>query len=361
MFKAKVDGGGAVADGTQVFLTTDLGVIEERVATTIGIARATLRSNGRAGTATIRATSGTLEEKTATVEVGAGGEGDVITVVANPSVLGPQEFTSEIVATVTDSRGNPVADVPLIFGTDAGAMASAGAVLQTSSSGQAVDRLTFLDDGTDSATVTVTSGALTGTVTVSRATFDPPLIGSISPTSGSPGDTLDVTIDGLNFQFEALVNFGEGISVNSVEFVNSTRLVANITIDSNIQNTSSSRTVTVTNPDGKFGTLPSAFSITTPSPAPLITSLSPTQTSVRGATVTVFINGLNFQAGAQVTFSSSAGSVNILSTFFTSSTQMEVDITIDSVPIGPPAGTVFLVRVINPDGLQSNVANFTAN
>ena len=40
---------------------------------------------------------------------------------------------------------------------------------------------------------------------------------------------------------------------------------------------------------------------------------------------------------------------------------MEVDITIDSVPIGPPAGTVFLVRVINPDGLQSNVANFTAN
>ena len=222
MFKAEVDGSGAVADGTQVFLTTDLGVIEERVATTIGIARATLRSNGRAGTATIRATSGTLEEKTATVEVGAGGEGDVITVVANPSVLGPQEFTSEIVATVTDSRGNPVADVPLIFGTDAGAMASAGAVLQTSSSGQAVDRLTFLDDGTDSATVTVTSGALTGTVTVSRATFDPPLIGSISPTSGSPGDTLDVTIDGLNFQFEALVNFGEGISVNSVEFVNST-------------------------------------------------------------------------------------------------------------------------------------------
>ena len=58
MFKAAEDGGGTVADGTQIFLTTNLGIIEERVATTVGIARATLQSNGRAGTATITAASG---------------------------------------------------------------------------------------------------------------------------------------------------------------------------------------------------------------------------------------------------------------------------------------------------------------
>ena len=47
VFKAVTDGGGTVADGTQIFFTTSLGVIEERVATENGIARANLQSNGR--------------------------------------------------------------------------------------------------------------------------------------------------------------------------------------------------------------------------------------------------------------------------------------------------------------------------
>ena len=357
MFKAAEDGGGTVADGTQIFLTTNLGVIEERVATTIGIARATLQSNGRAGTATITAASGTVTADPVTVEVGAGIN---ILLTANPPTVSPPDFTTELVATVFDMDNNRLAAVPIIFTSSAGALASQSTSLRTNASGQASDRLTLLNQA--SATVTVFSGQVaSNTVTVNRGTVPGPVVASISPTSGQPGETLNVTIDGLNFQPGAVVSFGEGISVNSVRFVDSNQLVANITIDSDIQNTSSSRTVTVTNPDGSSGSLPSAFRIITPNPAPLITSLSPTQTSVRGATVTVFINGLNFQAGAQVTFSSSAGSVNILGTFFTSSTQMEVDITIDSVPIGPPAGTVFQVRVINPDGLQSNAADFTAN
>ena len=358
MFKAAEDGGGTVADGTQIFLTTNLGVIEERVATTLGIARATLQSNGRAGTATITAISGTVTAEPITVEVGANIN---ILLTANPPTVSPPDFTTELVATVFDIDNNRMADVPLIFTTSAGALASQSTSLRTNIAGQASDRLTLLNEA--SATVQVFSGQVaSNAVTVNRGAEPGPIVASISPTSGEPGDTLNVTIDGLNFQPGAVVSFGEGISVNSVRFVNSNQLVVNITIDSNIQNTSSSRTVTVTNPDGSSGSLPNAFRIITPNPAPLITSLSPTQTGLRDPNIqTVFINGLNFQAGAQVTFSPLAGSVNIVFVQVNSSSEIEVDIILDTIANGLPAGTVFQVQVINPDGLQSNTANFTAN
>ena len=362
-FKAAEDGGGTLSNGTQIFFTTDLGAIEERVEMENGIARATLQSDGRSGTAVVTAASGGgITALTTTVQIGAGTEGDiVITVIANPTTLGPEDLTSEIVATVTDNRGNALPDVPVVFSTNSGTLASQGSVLRTNVSGQAFDRLTLLDDN-DSAAVTVTSGSTTASVTVTRGDFGDPLVDSISPSSGSPGQTLTVTINGQNFQPGATVSFEDGIGVNDVLFVNSETLIASITIDPNIQNTSSARTVTVTNPDGGSGSLASAFRIITTNPAPEITSLFPTATAARNVVVTVTINGFNFDPAAQVIFSSGAGSVNIVDTIFNSSSQMEVDIIIDD-PLsgGPPAGTVFQVRVRNPDGLQSNAQPFTAN
>ena len=366
MFKAEEDGGGTVADGTQIFLTTNLGLIEERVATTAGIARATLQSNGRAGTATITASSGTATADPRTVEVQVGA-GINILLTANPPTVSPPDFTTELVATVFDADNNRVADVPVIFTTSAGALASQSTSLRTNSVGQASDRLTLLSEA--SATVTVFSGQVaSNAVTVSRGTEPGPVVTSISPTSGQPGETLNVTINGLNFQPGAVVSFGEGISVNSVTFVNSNQLVVNITIDPNIQNTSSSRTVTVTNPDGSSGSLTGAFRIITLNPSPLITSLNPTVFSIaRNSNLLVTINGLNFLSGAQVTFSSisTAGPVSIISTVVNSSNRITVTITADD-PVsvggtGPEIGTVFEVRVINPDGLQSNGQNFTFN
>jgi hypothetical protein len=259
-FKSAEDGGGTVADGTQVFFTTNLGAIEERVETTNGIARATLQSDGRRGTATVTASSGGgITAVNTTVEVGAGIDGDiVITVTANPATLGPTDFTSEIVATVTDNRGNPLADVPVIFSTSAGALASQGSVLRTNSSGQAFDRLTLLDNQGD-ATVTVTSGTATNSVSVTRGTFDDPLIDSVFPFSGSKGATLTVTITGQKFQAGATVSFGDGIRINNVTFINSETLLADITIAASAL--SGSRTVVVTNPGGGSGSFAAGFSV----------------------------------------------------------------------------------------------------
>jgi hypothetical protein len=359
-FKRVEDGGGPLSDGTQIFLTTNVGVIEERVEMTNGVARGYLRGDGRAGLATVAARSGAGIEATLANPVLIGNAAGInILVTATPATVRPPDFTSQIVATVFDNDNNPLSDVPIVFSTNAGALASNSSILRTNQLGQAADRLTLENE--QSATVTATSGAVSASTTVTRGAVDNPIVASISPTSGAPGDTLNVTITGLNFQPGAVVSFGEGIAVNSVNFLSSTQLVANITVDTNIQNTSSARDVTVTNPDGSSGSLDSAFRIVTANPAPEITSLFPTSTATRDVVVTVTINGFNFQAGAQVIFSSPGGSVNIVDTRFNSSSQIEVDIIVDSVPPGPPSGTVFSVRVRNPDGLQSNSANFTTN
>ena len=259
-FKSADDGGGTVPDGTQIFFTTDLGVIEERVATTNGIARATLQSDGRAGQATVTATSGSLAAQTVAVEIGAGDAGDlIITVVASPAVLGPGDFSSDITATVTDNRANPQADVPVIFSTNRGAMASAGAVLRTNVNGQAVDRLTLRDDATDSATVTVTSGQTSGTVTITRAAFDPPIVDFVTPSNGNRGARRTITIGGQNYQPGATVSFGAGIGIETITFVNTETLRVDIVIDP--QAASGARNVRVTNPDGNSGTLTGGFTV----------------------------------------------------------------------------------------------------
>jgi hypothetical protein len=359
-FKAAEDGGGTLSDGTQIFFTTDLGAIEERVEMENGIARATLQSDGRSGTATVTASSGGgITAVPTTVQIGAGTEGDiVITVIANPTTLGPEDLTSEIIATVTDNRGNALPDVPVIFSTDSGALASQGSILRTNVSGQAFDRLTLLDD-VDSAQVTVTSGSTTASVTVTRGDFGDPLIDSISPSSGSPGETLSVTITGQNFQPGATVSFGEGIGVNDVIFVNSETLIASITIDPGAQTTGVGRTVTVTNPDGGSGSLSDAFRVGDLDP-PIILSISPTSSPDRSpTTVIVTITGTDFQPGAVVGFSPSGVAVN--STTFLSSTQIRVVIEVDVIPT-VPAGTQFDVTVINPDGGTDTFSNgYTAN
>jgi len=363
-FKRPEDGGGPLSDGTQIFLTSNVGVIEQRVEMTNGVAYGYLRGDGRAGLATVEARSGagiaaTLEGEERVLIGNA--QGINILVTANPATVGPPDFTSNIVATVFDNSNNPLSDVPLIFSTNAGALASQGSILRTNQLGQASDRLTLENE--QSATVTVTSGTISGSTTVARGNVNNPIVSSVFPSSGAPGQTLNVTITGLNFLPGASVSFEQGIAINSVNFISSTQLVVNITIDENARIETQGRTVTVTNPDGSSGSLTDAFLIITPgaAPPPQITSLNPNQTSARAPTPdTITINGQFFQNGAVVGFS--PNQISVTSTTFLSSTQIRITILVQPAPGGPAAGSQFDVTVINPDGgTDTSIDAFTTN
>jgi len=357
-FKRPEDGGGPLSDGTQIFLTSNVGVIEQRVEMTNGVAYGFLRSDGRAGLATVDARSGSgITATLATPVLIGNAQGINILVTANPATVGPPDFTSNIVATVFDNSNNPLSDVPLIFSTNAGALASQGSILRTNQLGQAADRLTL--ENQQSATVTVTSGTISASTTVARGTANNPIVSSVFPSSGQRGETLNVTITGLNFLPGASVSFEQGIAVNSVSFISSTQLVVNITIDQNARIETQGRTVTVTNPDGSSGSLADAFLVITPgaAPSPQITSVSIPSSALRDPTsITFTVNGTNFQNGAVVGFS--PGGIVVNNVTFNSSTQLTVTFTVD---ITVTAGTSFDVTVINPDGGTGTLTNgFTA-
>ena len=358
-FKSADDGGGTLPDGTQIFFTTNVGFIEERVDIQNGVARGFLRSNGRAGLATVEARSGAGITATLANPVLIGNATGInILVTANPATVGPPDFTSRIVATVFDNDNNALSDVPLVFSTTAGNLASESSILRTNELGQTSDRLTLENES--SATVTATSGTVTGSTTVSRGTVLNPIVSSVFPSSGAPGDTLNVTITGSNFLPGGSVSFGQGIAINNVNYISSTELRVSITIDQNARVETQGRTVTVTNPDGSSGSLSDAFLVITPgaAPSPQITSVSPPSSGARDpVTVNLTINGTDFQNGATVGFS--PGGIVVNSVIFGSSTQLSVTITVD---ITVAAGTSFSVTVINPDGGTGSLAGgYTAS
>jgi hypothetical protein len=106
--------GTPVPDGTVVQFLTSLGIIDEQGKTNDGVARVNLRSDARSGLATITAFSG-LALDSQTVEIGAILPATVFVAADPPRIVLSVSRTSHIIATVLDSRGNPVANVPLLF------------------------------------------------------------------------------------------------------------------------------------------------------------------------------------------------------------------------------------------------------
>lgn len=176
----------------------------------------------------------------------------------------------------------------------------------------------------------------------------PPTIISVTPNQGLPGiPSLIVTISGANFQNGATVDFGAGITVNSVVFISSTQLTVDIAIDAAAP--PGFRDVTVINPDTQSGTLVNGFIVLPPS-SPFVSSVSPNQ-GVQGIpSLRVAINGMNFQDGATVSF---GVGITVNTTLFVSDTLLAVDITID---IAAPLGFRD-VTVTNPDNLSGSLVN----
>jgi hypothetical protein len=111
-----------------------------------------------------------------------------------------------------------------------------------------------------------------GILTIGSGTTSSPRITGLSPDSAPQGvSSALITINGSGFQTGATVGFsGTGVTVNSVNFVNSSRL--DVTVDINGLATPGARDVTVTNPDSGTVTVSSLFNIALVSSSNLLVS-----------------------------------------------------------------------------------------
>ncbi|MFT5368370.1 MAG: hypothetical protein ACI8V2_003334 [Candidatus Latescibacterota bacterium] len=87
----------------------------------------------------------------------------------------------------------------------------------------------------------------------------PPKIDGLNPDSGLQGSTVDVRIEGEDFQEDAQVSFGTGIVVLQTQYLDATEIRATIDISSNTN--PGTRNVTVVNPDRQEDTKDNGFII----------------------------------------------------------------------------------------------------
>jgi hypothetical protein len=164
--------GTLVPDGTVVQFLSTLGKIEPEGKTHNGIARVNLLSDGRSGTATVKALSGPTVAADVQVRIGAILPARVF-MSAVPNRI-TDSRTTHIFANVFDDQGNPVPNVPVIFSIDGNPstehLDSGGNPVFTDNNGLAEDVLrTQLSRDVAPKTVTVratTSNNIAGSVVV---------------------------------------------------------------------------------------------------------------------------------------------------------------------------------------------------
>ena len=174
-------------------------------------------------------------------------------------------------------------------------------------------------------TITTNGTPVTGSGMFSVTAASPQLI-SASPSSGPQGQTLAVTILGLNTSFNAgsTVSFGSGISINSVAVNSGTSLTATISIAAGAA--LGARDVTVTT-GGTPLIGPNLFSVVAAGPA--ILSVNPSSASP-GQTLNVKITGAltHFvQGSSQPSF---GPGITVNSVTVTNATTLDANITISS-------------------------------
>lgn len=185
-------------------------------------------------------------------------------------------------------------------------------------------------------------------ITVNNPT---PVITSINPIFGLRGDTLDVTINGSDFASVGMTaTFGAGVTVNTVTWISSTTLVANVSID--VATTTGFRDVAVTNPAPAGGTATLAGAFEVRNPAPVINSLTPSAAEAGSGALIVTIDGTGFVTDSVAWFNGGARS-----TSFVNSTQLQMSLTAgDTATVGS-----YPVTVVNatPGGGTSNTVQFS--
>jgi hypothetical protein len=193
------------------------------------------------------------------------------------------------------------------------------------------------------------SATLTGAFTVVSSA-----LASISPSSGTRGTAVPVTLTGTNFAAPATVTvttagFGVNITVGPVTVVNSTTITTTFTIAGGAGTLAGPRNVNVTTPSGPAtGTV--QFTVIVPA-APTLTSVSPNSGS-QGTAVPVTLTGTNFVAPVTVNRSGGAGSgITISGVTLVSSTQITATFTISATAPNVSRN----ISVTTPGGTSNNV------
>ena len=131
-----------------------------------------------------------------------------------------------------------------------------------------------------------------------------PIVTGIDPSNGNNTGTIEVTVSGANFASGASVKLtlsGQpDITATNVTVVNSGKITCTFDLTGAVLGVWS---VTVTNTDGKSGTLPSAFRIT--ALAPVVTAITPNKGDNTGTVNITNLAGNYFRAGAAVKLSKS--------------------------------------------------------
>ena len=181
--------------------------------------------------------------------------------------------------------------------------------------------------------VLVTSGSETTTVTTA-GTF---LVGasaglsfsSITPNSGRQGQTLDVTVTGVNTHFDntTYANFGDGVHVNSLSTLTATSLRANVSVDS-ITYTGWRMVTAVTG--GEFA-ISGTQGFNVAASAAALTSITPA-TAAQSASLHVTIRGTGTNFLQNASLPALGSGINIGNVVVANATTLDADIA-----VGPTA------------------------
>jgi PKD repeat protein len=159
--------------GAQVRFSTTLGTIDPVETTNnSGVAEATLRGDGRLGTAKVSVTTGAVKAPDP-IEVTIGAAAKLITLQATPAIIPANGGKVTLLAILRDGRGLPLAGQGINFTTELGKLASGGRILITDANGQVQDTLTVTetDLSNNQTSLTVTAHAVAGDGTALTADF----------------------------------------------------------------------------------------------------------------------------------------------------------------------------------------------
>jgi len=129
------------------------------------------------------------------------------------------------------------------------------------------------------------------------------------PSTNAGGAAFTLTINGSGFASGATVNFGNNPAITPSSVTN-TQIIA--TIPAADIATGGTANVTVTNPPPGGG-ISSAQTFTINNPAPVASSLSPTNATAGGAGFTLTVNGTGFVSGSEVNFNGAAKTTTFVS------------------------------------------------